>query len=118
MADNEHQSQNNVVEALFEAGRRGTPALSEDFLARLEADMDAQLPSAKPSSARSDWGMTFSWWPRLFAASGLAGAALAGVWIGFAMPETFNALAGSYVAAEAYGIEAFLPQTAFGALSD
>lgn len=72
------------LEPFFAAGR-GTGALSEDFLAQLEADAAVQMPSNvvafRPRVA-----------PRLWTGGGLLAAGVAGLAIGLGVPDTLNTL--------------------------
>ena len=103
-----------ALEALFAAGRADQPAPSGDFMARLTADMERALPRAEPLApvAPPRW----NWLAGLFTASGLSGAALAGVWIGFAMPETLDGFAGTEETTIA--LSSFLPGADFGGVFD
>ena len=80
------------LEALFDAGRKISSKPSPDFMARLDADMQAALP--RPVAATPAPPPRRGWLAGVFAASGLTGAALAGLWIGFAMPETLDPFTG------------------------
>lgn len=86
----------DALEAMFSASRAQPPVMSDDFLARLTADADAAVPQptpiAKPATkpnAKPLFGDLKAW----FAASGLSGAAVLGMWIGFVMPEMVNTIA-------------------------
>ncbi|MCV6593202.1 MAG: hypothetical protein OIF48_09650 [Silicimonas sp.] len=81
------QRDDAALEALFDAGRDG-PAVTDDFMARLAADMENALP--QPDLPTPVKPPRRNWLAGVFAASGLSGAALAGVWIGFAMPQTLE----------------------------
>ncbi len=102
------KSQNDsALDALFAAGRNAEPKASDDFLARLSADADAALPTpapAAPARGRDAFLGRFGGW---FAASGLSGAAVLGVWIGFVMPETISAY--TALTEETVGLYTFLP---------
>ena len=70
------------------------PAPSEDFLARLVADAEAEAGAAQlcpPAKALRPgpraWLAALGGWPAL---GGLAAAALAGVWIGIAPPASLD----------------------------
>ncbi len=83
------------LEGLFAAARAEVPAPAADLLARIMADADACQPTA-PAQARPQSGRSpmhalvrgalaaIGGWGGL---AGLATAALAGVWIGYAHPE-------------------------------
>lgn len=81
-----------ALDALFAAGRKASARPSPDFMARLDADMEAALP--RPVAATPAPPPRRGWLAAVFAASGLTGAALAGLWIGFAMPETLDPFTG------------------------
>lgn len=94
----------DALEALFSASRTHPPEMSDDFLARLTADADAALPGPAPiaqAPAKPMFGNLKAW----FAASGLSGAAVLGMWIGFVMPEMVNTVALS----EDVALYTFLP---------
>ncbi len=76
-----------AFEALFRAGRRSPPEMSETFLNRLNSDADASVPAQAKARARATKGPLFGPLRGWFAASGLSGAAVIGMWIGFVMPE-------------------------------
>lgn len=81
-----------ALDALFAAARNTPPEVSDDFLARLNADADGALPTPKTKTsdtAPPAWFGNLKGW---FAASGLSGAAVFGLWIGFVMPETITNL--------------------------
>lgn len=84
------------LEALFEAGRGAAPIPSQALVARIMADAEAEaLRRAQPPAparglvARILDGL--GGWPAM---AGMATATLAGVWLGFAAPDSLNALAG------------------------
>lgn len=77
------------LDDLLAEARRETRAPSDDFLARILADAEAEMPPIvqpprRPASARRSWGVTLFGGGGLFA--GLATATLAGIWIGVAQP--------------------------------
>lgn len=78
-----------ALETLFAAGRSERPLPSGEFLDRIAASADAgaarPAPATRPVLRLARLG-------RVFAASGLSGAAALGVWIGFVMPEALDAL--------------------------
>lgn len=119
MADNGNHMDDKALNALFDSARRAAPEPDAGFLARLADDMDASLPIApKPTPRRPAESGFLTRFRGIFAASGLTGAAALGVWIGFVMPDTLNALATGYDAADASGIGAFLPYTDITALAE
>ena len=78
-----------ALDALFDAGRKAGPKPDDAFMARLAADAEAALPRpARASQVPLRRGA--GWLTGLFTASGLSGAALVGLWIGFAMPDAFD----------------------------
>jgi hypothetical protein len=118
MADRKDTADDRLLDLMFSSARTSAPEPDLSFLSRLEADMEAMRPkSEKPTT---DWhgARTIPWFQRIFAASGLTGAAALGVWIGFVMPETLNDVAETFVIDDAVGIEAFLPSADFAALDE
>lgn len=116
--DQDHQ-QDTGLEALLAAARRAEPRPGTDFLARLEADMEASLPGSAPVSPPGDASPgVLARFRAVFAASGLTGAAALGVWIGFVMPDTLNALVTGFDTTDASGIGAFLPHADLAALQE
>ncbi|MDA8584909.1 hypothetical protein N9L47_01420 [Rhodobacteraceae bacterium] len=103
-----------ALEALFQAERTRAPEISPEFMARLEAEAVAAIPKPAPQ-IRSAPRRT-SWLAGIFTASGLSGAALAGIWIGFAMPESFDTL--TLTADNSVSLTAFLPGADMGSLFD
>lgn len=104
-----------ALDALFDAGRARELKPSDDFLARLQADADASLPT--PVQVQPVRRPLLSRFAGLFAASGLSGAAALGVWIGFAMPEMLN-LDTFVTTTEDVGLYAFLPGADLTALGE
>ncbi len=83
---------NDPLEAFFEAGRDRVEEPSEAFLARVEADAMAMLEGrAQPARPEpSGWRGVFAalgGWP---AGAGLGTAALAGLVLGFTLPDTLS----------------------------
>lgn len=99
-----------ALNALFADARAARPALEDDFMARLVADADAALPSAPafaPTPApRSTFFQFLGGWPTV---ASMASCAVAGVWIGFAQPETLNMVAGYSSESETYDLASLLP---------
>lgn len=87
MASDRETREEVALDALFEAAAATRPAPSDDFLARLTAQAEAAVPvAARPAPTRPARGWHLGL-REFFAATGLSGAAVLGVWIGFAMPE-------------------------------
>jgi hypothetical protein len=87
-----HESDDDAaLDALFGAARAARPDPSAALLARIAADAEAVAADrARQAAARPSRGGIFGWlpaiggWPAL---AGLATAAVAGVWIGYAQPD-------------------------------
>ena len=81
----------DALDALLGAACAQPPEPTDDFMARLMADADAAMPRPVPvaTPVAKPWFRDLKAW---FAASGLSGAAVLGMWIGFVMPETVNTL--------------------------
>ena len=94
------------------AATRAQP--SPDFIARLVADAEAHVPQ-KAAPIRTAPRRT-SWLAGIFTASGLSGAAIAGVWIGFAMPDTLDSF--DFTADTSVALTTFLPGADLGAVFD
>ncbi len=105
------------LEALFAAARAQTPPASPELLARIMADADAELVPPVPARiARRPglWAGIFAGiggWPAL---AGMTTATMAGIWIGFAAPDTLDALAGGVLVPDSsvstsYELEDLLP---------
>lgn len=107
------QRDDDALEALFAAGKATRPSLDVNFMARLEADADQAMP--KPVRAVAPPPKK-NWLAGLFTASGLSGAALAGVWIGFAMPETLDGF--SAETETTITLSSFLPGADLGSVFD
>ncbi len=103
----------DAISRLFEGAKTVVPAPTSDFMARLHADAEASLPPVAPPSRTSQ---PWSWVTGVFAASGLSGAALTGVWIGFAMPDALDTL--DFSGDTSIALSAFLPATDLGAVFD
>ena len=104
-----------MLETLFEDARRNAPSPDADFLSRLTADVEKNIPApvARSEPSKPDLLHKFR---ALFAASGLTGAAILGVWIGFVVPDIVNDFATGFDTAEVYGLGAFLPSADLAAL--
>lgn len=102
-----------ALDALFASGQADAPKASGEFLARLTADAEAALPRpihVAPTPAPFLGGLK-GW----FAASGLSGAAVLGVWIGFVMPDAISDF--TTLTDETVGLYTFLPGADLSALS-
>lgn len=97
-----------ALETLFAAGRSERPVPSGEFLERLAASADAGAARPAPAPAARPV-LRLAWLGRAFAASGLSGAAALGVWIGFVMPETIDAL--TLEGDDTVALATFLPGT-------
>ncbi len=95
-----------ALEALFSAAADHAPEPTDAFMAKLEAEALDAMPSHAPSPKTTRpavWGALKG----LFAASGLSGAAVLGVWIGFVMPDIVPSV--SPMAEDTASLSAFLP---------
>lgn len=104
----------DALDALFHAERARSIEPTPDFMARLEADVDAAMPRPVPLVRTAP--RRPNWLAGLFTASGLSGATLAGIWIGFAMPESLDTF--SLTAENSVELTAFLPGADMGSLFD
>ena len=102
MTPNDRDDQ--ALEALFSAARDAQPAPSEDLMTRLAADADAAIPRPMPKAIPPRLS---NWITNLFAASGLSGAAVLGVWFGFLMPDAIDTL--SLTPDDSVALSTFLP---------
>ena len=104
-----------MLKTLFEGAQRDAPSPDADFLARLTADMEANVPTptTRNEPRKPDLLHRFR---ALFAASGLTGAAVLGLWIGFVMPDFLNNMATGFDTTEVYGLGTFLPAADLAAL--
>ena len=114
MTMDKNQRDDEALDALFAAGKAVRPELDADFMARLMADADRAMPKPEPPVASKP--PKKNWLAGLFTASGLSGAALAGVWIGFAMPETLDGF--SAEADATIALSSFLPGSDLGSVFD
>ena len=94
-----------ALDALFDAGRANEPQATDDFMARLMADAVPPKPQRQiePQAPSPLFGKLKG----LFAASGLSGAAVLGLWIGFIMPETVGTY--TLLTEDTVGLYTFLP---------
>lgn len=119
MAKTEHDMLDDMaLEAFFEAGRAETPVPSDDLMARIMADAVAEMPAPRPIARPvKKQGLLagliagIGGWPAL---AGMATATVAGVWIGFAQPDTLNTWAGGALlststTATSYDLEDLVP---------
>lgn len=105
------------LDALFGAARAAGPAPSDDLMARIMADAEAELPAATATPRavpeRRGWlsGLLsgIGGWP---AAAGLAAAAVTGLAIGVASPSALESLSGGYFSAGGYALESLMPSYA------
>ena len=109
-----------ALEAFFVAGRAQAPEPGADLMTRIIADADAvtaaRAPAPRPRQPqRKGWAALISGiggWPAL---AGMATAAVAGIWLGFASPDQLNTLAGGLLlpddaaGATSYELEDLLP---------
>ena len=109
------QKDDAALEALFEGGRAEAATPTPDFMARLAADADAACPGQVAAPVRRP-AARLDWLTGLFTASGLSGAAVLGVWIGFAMPETLDTF--SLTTDDSVALSTFLPGADLGAAFD
>ncbi len=80
------------LEEMFASARTSDPVPDADFMTRMFADIDVELPQAEPvvadaprrSVLASVWAALGGW----AGASGLAAAAATGIWIGVASPTS------------------------------
>lgn len=95
-----------ALDALFSAAKASPPEVSQNFLEQLNAEADASLPRpvTTPTPIQPPWVGKLK---GLFAASGLSGAAVLGIWIGFVMPETISTF--TQTSDEMIGLYIFLP---------
>lgn len=99
--DGNNLDDDKMLEAFFEAARDDAPVPSQDLMARILADAQAELPVPAPivrqAAAPRRRGLLASLlaavggWPSV---ATMATATVAGIWIGFAQPDALNALAG------------------------
>ncbi|MCJ8140468.1 hypothetical protein [Falsirhodobacter halotolerans] len=86
------------LDDLFARARHRTQAPSADLMARILADADAARARPAPPAPRRPWWRVFGLMAGgAGAMAGLASAALAGVWIGFAQPEALGLITGNLV---------------------
>ncbi len=105
----EKDNGDTLLEGFFEAGRKDAPAVPADLMERVFGDALAEMP-APPAAARPGPLARFSeaigGWPSM---AGLATAAVAGLWIGYAQPVGLEILAGGEETALAFELGDLLP---------
>lgn len=102
------------LDALFSAAAQDRPTPSDDLMARIMADAQAEIPSpraALPVASRQGWFASvvaaIGGWP---AAAGLATAAVTGLVIGLVPPDSLLELADDYlVASSVFEFDDFMP---------
>jgi hypothetical protein len=98
-----------ALDVLFKAARDNSVAPRHDFIARLNADADANVSTqAVPPEAQKTplWAQFAQYW---IPASGLTAATVLGVWIGMLLPETQIAAEWLSDDASDVNLTAFLP---------
>ena len=108
------QRDDAALDRLLSTGQRPEP--SPDFMARLQADMETALHDVQQGAPVPSAPPRQSWLAGIFAASGLAGATLAGIWIGFAMPETLDSFTAE--AETTLALSSILPGADLGSVFD
>ncbi len=108
------------LDGLFAAAKADAPTPSDDLIARIMADAEAQAAGPAPVSAPKLRRLAallaaIGGWP---SAAGLATAAVAGLAIGLSAPDTLDTLSGGYLALAdgGYQLEDLLPS--YGDLLD
>ena len=104
------------LDALFAAAKAETPAVSDDFMARLLADADSHLPEQEIAPTPRNQSPLFSNLKAIFTASGLSGAAAVGVWIGLVMPDLVTTVAP--LSEDTVTLSAFLPSADLSVFSE
>ncbi len=104
-----------ALETLFAAGRSERPLPSGEFLERVAASADAGAAGPRPAPAARPV-LRLALLGRVFAASGLSGAAALGAWIGFVMPEAIDPL--TLGSDDTVALATFLPGTDIEAILD
>ena len=103
------------LDALFATAADNAPAPSDDLMARIMADAQAELPQValvrSPAPRKASWFgakiAAIGGWPT---AAGLASAAVAGLMIGLVTPDSLQGLAEDYlVAASVFEFDDFMP---------
>lgn len=102
------------LELFFEAGRADAPVPSQELMARIMADAEANMPPAAPVVQAAPKAGLFAGllaaiggWPAM---AGLATATVAGIWIGYAQPTSLTVLAGGvWPAQTGYDVVDFVP---------
>ncbi|NNE82082.1 MAG: hypothetical protein HKN18_17570 [Silicimonas sp.] len=99
-----------ALDALFSAAAARPERPSDDFMARLA---DQAIPAPPPAAPATPPSSRAGWLTGFFAASGLSGAAVLGVWIGFVMPEALDTF--SLSTDDTVALSTFLPGADLGA---
>lgn len=119
MADERINRDDRMLDGIFESAMQEGPSIDDNFLARLQLDMEDHLPLVQgPPSQRNNDGGALEKLRSWFTVSGLAGAAALGVWIGVIMPDTINSLISGTTYDETYELGAFLPSANLAALEE
>lgn len=118
MTDTRKKSDDMALDSLFEAARDAVPEPTQDFMARLAADADAEAPNfewAAPTVAAPSFFTRASRW---ITATGLGGSAALGVWIGVASTDLLNELIYVDAAADDLTLSDFLPAADLASLAE
>ena len=118
MTDTRKTSDDMALEWMFEAAREAAPEPTEDFMARLAADADAETPNfewAAPTVAAPSFIKRASRW---LTAAGLGGSVALGVWIGVASTDLLNDLIYFDAGADDLMISDFLPAADLASLAE
>ena len=119
MTKTDRDDDDMMLESLFEAGRAEAPVPSQDLMARILADAQANMPAPAPI-VRAARPVRRGLLAGLLAAVGgwpsvatMATATVAGIWLGFAQPDTLNTLSGGTLlpgsAEAAYEVDDLVP---------
>ena len=119
MVDESKTRDDRMLDSIFESAKQEEPSIGDNFLARLQLDMEDHLPSVQgPPRQKNNEGGALERLRSWFTVSGLAGAAALGVWIGAIMPDTINSLITGTTYDETYELGAFLPSANLAALEE
>ncbi|WP_421703995.1 dihydroorotate dehydrogenase [Aliiroseovarius sp.] len=119
MTNTDRDDDDKMLESFFEAGRADAPVPSQDLMARILADAQANMPAPAPL-ARPATPARRGFLVGLLAAVGgwpsvatMATATVAGIWLGFAQPDTLSNLSGGTLlpgsTATAYEVDDLVP---------
>ncbi|WP_300516596.1 dihydroorotate dehydrogenase [Aliiroseovarius sp.] len=113
---NTDRDDDKMLESFFEAGRADAPVPSQDLMARILADAQANMPAPAPIATPARRGLlagllaAVGGWPSV---ATMATAAVAGVWLGFVQPDALNSLSGGTLlpgsTATAYEVDDLIP---------